>query len=296
MKIGATTFVQPTAFEHEFDIPPRTVNVPGAFAKQEVRIGAATSDDTGSGWFVAKPSSKLARIEQEPNDRRESANSLAMDNQPVIDGRLGYARDRDFYQFAAKANEKIRFRLLGRRWGSSADLYWQVQDADGKVLTKGDDVGLHEGVVEFNPTSDGDYFLMLEDLHYRGGPSLAYRLSCEVSQPEFLLSVDAATFNAPSGGVFGGKLTCQRKGFQEPILLAVQGIPGSTISPKVIDKDKEEVDFRVTLPDDYQPGELRELTIIGAADLTERRLRATANCAAALKETFNGLNRFPRRP
>lgn len=122
-------------------------------------------------------------IDDLPAIKEDSKNKAAETAQPIsfptaVDG-VYEAESYDFYQFTAKAGQKITFEVVAQRMGSPFDSMLRVLDASGqRELAFSDDapgIGT-DSRLQFEPTSDGTYLLEVRDVRFQGGGNHRYRL------------------------------------------------------------------------------------------------------------------------
>ena len=225
--------------------------------------------------------------EQEPNNQPETATIVAAPG--VWTGQLSEARDRDYFQFEAKQGQRLMLRSQTRSLGSPADLYLRLTNADGGVLAEVDDVGADDAEINFTSPADGSYRLMVEDVLRRGGADFFYRIVVEPYQPGFSLAVDGEKFDAPRSGVFVAKVTANRRDYNGPIQLSIDGVPDMLLSDNVIGEGQKETTLRATLPPSMLTGQLTPMRIFGQAKIGEVDFRVAAGNLATLRGEFAGL-------
>ncbi|MBM3983466.1 MAG: hypothetical protein FJ304_24995 [Planctomycetes bacterium] len=78
------------------------------------------------------------------------------------------------FRFAAKKGQRVVAECLAQRLDSQLDANLTLTDAEGKQLASNGDYFGKDPLVEFVAPADGDYFVALNDLSFRGG--LPFRL------------------------------------------------------------------------------------------------------------------------
>jgi hypothetical protein len=176
-----------------------------------------------------------------------------------VSGRFETAGVRDFYEVAGKKGDRLIVRGQTRRWGSPADLYFTVYDANGsqvaetkvaeyKPAAKGALPPLpDEGQLEFVLPAEGTYRLAVEDLNRAGGPGMVYHLDVGRVGRDFGLSVDVDKLEVMAGGTAKVKVKAERRGYDGPITLSLRGgPPGLTLATNTIAAGKSAVDLEIT--------------------------------------------------
>ena len=93
-----------------------------------------------------------------------------------------------------------------------------------------------DSYLEFVAPSDGEYLVRVSDAGGKGGPDYAYRLALRSPEPDFEVVAGPYRLNiARNSRVPIDVRVLRRDGFNEPVKVAVQGLPdGLTIAPDVI--------------------------------------------------------------
>jgi len=253
-----------------------------------VTLVARLPEGRGATSATAIVSDQGEQLEFEPNNAPEQASPV--DLPAAINGRFQAAKDRDFYQFAAKQGQRLLFVGKTRTLGSPSDLFLRLYNAEGGQLAEAEDSGTAEGVLDYTFPADGTYRLMVEDLIRRGGPDHAYRIEVRPYQPGFSLAVEAERVNPPQQGVFVAKVTCARRDYNGPITLSLEGAPaGIALGGNVIPEGKNETVFSATLPAGIEAGQLHLFRVVGQAMIGEANFKAVASNLGTLRGQFNGL-------
>lgn len=109
--------------------------------------------------------------EKNGNDDRATAQPIAVNS--VVNGTSKNGREA-FFRFPAKKGQRIAAECSAQRLDSQLDANLTVTDADGRQLAANGDYFGKDPLVEFVAPKDGDYFLAINDLSFRGG--FPYRL------------------------------------------------------------------------------------------------------------------------
>jgi hypothetical protein len=101
----------------------------------------------------------------------ESAQSIAVNS--IVNGNTDGNRE-DVYRFPAKKGQRVVVECQAQQLDSALDATLTLADAAGKPLASNSDYIGRDPLVDFVAPRDGEYFVSLADLSYRGG--LPYRL------------------------------------------------------------------------------------------------------------------------
>jgi hypothetical protein len=176
-----------------------------------------------------------ADVEAEPND---PAHPQSLADLGAVSGRIDPPGDRDAYRIALKKGEKRVFRLESRSFGLPLDAVLQVLGPDDKSIAEIDDVRkAADPVITYTPSADGDYRVVVRDLHRRGGPNYAYLLSVLDPQPDFGVSLAADAFDLKPGKATKVVVTIDRKnGFSEPLDVFAEDLPEGVEATKALSR------------------------------------------------------------
>ena len=176
-RIKATAVTQPA---DEFFPKPRpvanrfTVTVPA-----DVQPGIYEVRSQGYfGLSTARPFMVLHKDDSEIKEEGDhSERELAMEL-PVKTGVTGMIDSRkiDWFKFSAKKGERLLIELWSERLDSKADAMLALYDAAGRELENCRQHFGRDPMVDFTPEADGEYFIALSDILYRGGSQYFYRL------------------------------------------------------------------------------------------------------------------------
>jgi len=146
----------------------------------------------------------------------------------VISGRLGTPGDEDVFRFHVSEKQRLRFRVASRSHGYPVDAVLRLVDADQKTLQENDDVdGKNcDAGFTYEVPGEGRYDVSIRDLHGRGGFRYVYRLTIEVPQPDFELTLAAETFTVPPGESLEIDVSIDRQdGFGEELEITAIELP-----------------------------------------------------------------------
>jgi len=198
---------------------------------------------------------------------------LVVDPRPVHPGRgdlefpavvhgIARYRDPEAFHFTAQAGEILIFEVEAQRYGSPADSYLRLLDAQGKQLAVNDDANVpgvafsKDSRLEYIFEGSGRYTLELRNLTRTRGENYPYRLVARRSEPQFDAMVARDRVCVDEGGK--GKLRIQavrQDGFDGEIELRVRGLPpGVAAAPAVIPAGKADADVVFTAQGNASPG------------------------------------------
>src|SRR5262249_32290690 len=104
--------------------------------------------------------------EKGPNEDRETAQQVPVNC--VVNGNSKGGKEAVF-KFAAKKGQRVVAECFAQRLDSKLDSNLALTDSEGKQLaSNGEDAG-KDSLVDFIAPKDGDYFVTINDLSFRGG-------------------------------------------------------------------------------------------------------------------------------
>lgn len=281
---GSTTEVSFAGPDVDGVAPARLV-LPSPFAQDVVTLGVERSANGPMGFVRLATSNSPELIETEPNGEVDSASTI--DTPVVINGRFDEPKDRDLYRFEGKKGEQLRFVGVTRQLGAPTDLFLRVLKKDGSPLAQVDDSGDEEGSLDFTLPEDGEYFLAVEDLHYRGGPELVYRVEVERSPVTIDLRLEVDRITVPYRGVLSFLVKCTRRGYGGPVRLTFEGLTPK-VDPGDVTIAAGKNDTRVVLPfpSSVERGELSVVTVRGTAVDAKPPFTVVARATNALRKAY----------
>jgi len=136
--------------------------------------------DVGAGTYDARVVSKfgvsnprlfavsrgLAEVGEEAP--KEPATSQPVPMNCVVNGNSKQGKE-DIFRFPAKKGQRVVAECFAQRLDSMLDGTMTLTDADGRQLASNGDYAGKDPLVEFIAPKDGDYFVTLNDLSFRGG-------------------------------------------------------------------------------------------------------------------------------
>jgi len=264
---------------------PMFVDASGAAAPW-LHVASRLPGGNASAFATVTVSDSSEFVEHEPNSTSEQANRVAAG--ASLNGRLQEAGDVDCYRFSAKKGEQLRFAGQTRDVGSPTDLTMKILDASGKQLAAVDDQGTDEGWLDFTAPADGEFVLVVADLHRRGGSMHAYRVEVSPAGGDFELTADSNTLLVPAGGVVAVTVNVKRRNYGGPIELFLEGPDeGNPTVPTVIGPGMNSAVLTLQAPADAQPGTFAATTIRGRARIGDRDVERTASLAGVVRGQWN---------
>ena len=109
--------------------------------------------------------------EKNGNEDRATAQTVPLNC--VVNGSSKGGKEAVF-RFAAKKGQRVVAECFAQRLDSQLDANLTLTDADGKLLASNGDYAGKDPLVDFIAPTDGDYFVTINDLSFRGG--FPYRL------------------------------------------------------------------------------------------------------------------------
>jgi hypothetical protein len=146
----------------------------------------------------------------------------------AVSGRLSTGGEEDKYLLTVKPNQKLRFDVTARQFGSPLDGMLFIRKETGEQLATGDDrPGSSDPLVDFTvPAGVTKVQVAIKDLLGRGSSDFVYRIVVrDQSRPDFSLSLAADKINVPAGGTQVIPVQVTRMNYNGPIDLALADQP-----------------------------------------------------------------------
>ncbi len=105
-------------------------------------------------------------VEKGMNDERDTAQIVEVNC--IINGTSKQGKE-SYFRFPAKKGQRIVVECFAQRLESQLDSNLTLTDADGRQLAANGDYAGKDSLVEFVAPKDGDYYLAVNDLSFRGG-------------------------------------------------------------------------------------------------------------------------------
>jgi hypothetical protein len=226
-----------------------------------------------------------AEAELEPNDSSTNATKISIP--ATLRGRFEKAGDRDFFQFEAREDQRLAFIGRTRSLGFPGDLFMQIYKADNSLLTEANVTGANDAGITNTFSEAGTFRLLVEELNRSGGSDFDYRVEIRPQPPGFALSVETDKLETPAGGTFDLKVSCVRRSYDGPIMLALAGAPsGFELKSPLLPAKTNETQMRVALPKNIDPGSIVHFGIIGYAKIGNAFFETQASTVPALRKLF----------
>jgi hypothetical protein len=242
------------------------------------------------GWPVALSLSDLPEVtEQEPNNEPAKATRLTV---PCgVSGRFLEKGDKDFYVLTAKKGQRHIIEARTLELFSPTEVYMVLKDPKGGQVAATNPAAVPR--LDFTAAADGDYSLMVEHLHYWGGPEETYHLSVTPFEPGFDVLVRLDRYDAPASGTFSIPVHVNRRGYTGPIEVSVAGspllsgqvtVPGGPPKPPNVPA----ATLTITVKGDAPSGPLTFL-VQGKATSSGKQVVRFATCRSVLNQTLANL-------
>ncbi len=123
--------------------------------------------------FLVLPKNATEIKEEGSHSSRDTAMPLAIET-----GVLGILENRniDWYKIPGKKGQRLLIQLWAERLDSKADGILAIYDSAGRELESNREYFGRDPLVDFTPPVDGDYFIAVSDILYRGSNQHFYRL------------------------------------------------------------------------------------------------------------------------
>jgi hypothetical protein len=188
----------------------------------------------------------------------------------------------------------VVLEVFARRLNSPLDSFLRVTDADGKQLACNDDLddkqsGLlthhADSRVQFDPPSNGVYFVHVSDAQRQGGPEHGYRLRLDRPRPDFALRVVPSGINGAPGATVPVTIYAVRKDGFAGEIQAVVATEGFQLSGGRIPAGSDSVTATLTFPETAK-GMPQALEINGTADISGSKVERKAAPADDMLQAF----------
>jgi hypothetical protein len=212
--------------------------------------------------------------------------------------------DHDHFKFQGKKGQRVHCVAKTLELGSPCDLFMSLHKADGsQIATARQD---NQTVLNAEIPEDGDYILCVEDLlltplpvtvrdretGYEPASNHVYRINVIDTYAGFTLHTEQPQYTAPQGGTVAVKVLAQRRGYDGPIELAVEGL-GEGVSLVGDKLEGGETQLKITVPKTVPQGEVRLAKILGKAKIGEQTVTVPANEREPLKAIFPSVVALP---
>lgn len=191
-----------------------------------------------------------------------------------------------------KKDMPLSVKVFARRIGFPTDPYVQIADANGVVLFTLDDKSRTERDPEFSYKipEDGNYQLLIRDLHREGGARFAYRVDVELDSPKISMSLDRGELLKTKEDLLIPLTVVRTAGFNKEMEVSLKGLPeglsanvvkseASGDSSKkvqlVIKGDPQGFSGPVTIVGSYEDGSIEAHYLIKNSTLTRNRFWLT---------------------
>lgn len=194
-------------------------------------------------------------------------------------GTLSTADQKHFFRFHGKAGTNYRFETESQDFGSIMDPVILIEDASGKLIVNQDDLQeKRDPRLDWRCTADGEFTLVVSDLHKGFGPNCFYRLAVSEQHPSYVVSVATDLIQGTVGKEIEIPITIDRMlDFAGDIRFDLIGAgeiatQNSPVSKKGEDTAKK-ITLKVTLNQPFQgPVSIRATTDSSEATIAEKTL------------------------
>lgn len=151
-------------------------------------------------------------------------------------GRIAMEGERDSYRFKATKGTRYQFQVDSRSLGFPLDSVLEIQDATGKRLSREDDAGPQfDSKMIWAAPEDGEYRVVVFDVHQLGAPDFYYRLRFDMERPDYKLTIKADSFPAKLNEPLEIPVEIARvAGFDGELKIAVEGLPDHATCEPVV--------------------------------------------------------------
>ena len=273
---------------HEKTLPQVKAEMPAGAIR--ISLPVRTRRDGGSSFVSLYAADHPQTLEKEPNNAASTATPIHVPG--GVSARFEQQKDVDMFRLTAPKGQKLVFRARNRSIGSPCDLFMSIQDTNGATVAEYDPTSSDEGTITNTFKIAGEYFLVIEELNQNGGPDLAYHVDVRELRAGFALSVDGCDLQGRAGENVTMKVTAERRDYDGPIELAVESPFSLKTESSTIPEKKNEVELKIKLPGDLDPGTHVPLRIKGTAKIGDAEEAVRVSTLPALKKLWPNL-RYP---
>ncbi|MEQ8788757.1 MAG: PPC domain-containing protein [Pirellulaceae bacterium] len=210
------------------------------------------------------------------DDKATPAEPQAIELPCVVSGAIRQRRQAHAFAFDAAKGQKLSFQIESRSLGYPLDPLLIMTDETGKIYSEVDDTGREsrDATLNFTAPADGRFILVVRDLHDRGGPRFAYRLTCEEQTPDFNLTLAGGEFTLAAGKTLEIPVTVERLlGLKDEITVVAESLPEGVAAEAVVSQGSgdtsKSVKLKLTAAADAKPAS-GVLRIVGRAGDTQK--------------------------
>jgi len=132
-------------------------------------------------------------IEQDGDNDIAHATPATQDLPLALNGIISKANETDFFRFKAKQGQLLNVRVYARALRSPLDSVITLYNSKGGQIASNDDSGGPDSYLRFNPPSDGEYVIGINDQLHHGGPDYVYRIEITPLKPAIRLQIPEFT-------------------------------------------------------------------------------------------------------
>jgi len=158
---------QTVDYHFQVDVPAATT--PGIYEVRSLgHFGLSTARP-----FLVVAKDAIEVLEEGDHSTRETAADLAVET--GITGKLD-SRKADWYKISAKKGERLIAQVWGERLDAATDAMLSLYDSADRELESNREFFGRDPMLDFTAPVDGEYFISVADILYRGGKGYFYRL------------------------------------------------------------------------------------------------------------------------
>ena len=211
-----------------------------------------------------------------------------------LTGRARPVGGRDAFTFTAEKDQQWRVELADRRIGSVGDFVARIETLDGRVLAETDLSKADPAIQNFSFPTHGAYRLVIEEIKQGGGAGFDYEVDVHAGGPDFLLQLTDTHAEVAVGGTATLGVKIQRRSYDGPMKLAVQGLPaGVEIEGVDVAAKANEATLKLKLPADLSVRGEFLLGVTGTAEIGGSHHENRASTRNVLKKIWTELNEPP---
>jgi len=180
--------------------------------------------------------------------RDKAGSTLKVELPATITGQLMPGFGSHEVSFAGKKGESVRCRVEARSLFSPIDAVIELRKGGSKLKSNDDANKKPDPEFTQKLSADGQYSVVLRDLHDRTGPRFFYRMTIDRAVPEYGLTLAASEFIIPAGKELEVPVTITRlNGFKDEIEITATGLPAGVTAARVVSAASGDTAKKVTL-------------------------------------------------
>ena len=217
------------------------------------------------------------------NAELSRTNPQAIELPAIVTGRIDREKDEDVFRVKATKGSKIAIQVESDSLGYLLDPLVLVLDADGKVIGEVDDTNRkRDCLLVQNIAADGDYRIVVRDVHRQGGFRYVYRMTIDTAPPDFALTLAKDSYVLTPGKPLEVPVSIERKnGFSGEIEVKALDLPEGVTAEVVKSAAKGDSSKSVKIVLNGKPGSNSATFTVSGIATGDDAMERTATYAIA---------------